>query len=370
MKKKPVFLKTYRLENYNVLRLNSERPEIWLDPPYQRNGDIWSEEKRQLLIDSILNEFDIPKMYFHTRLEGVPKARNREFAVIDGRQRLETVWKFIDGEFRLADDFESYKDSSYRAGGMSYAELAGKYPKLKTIFDSAVLPIVCVETNDLEVIDEMFLRLNAGEQLKAAEKRNAIGGPMTRAINKIAGHRFFVERAKFSNKRYQFREVAARLLFILFSLDENRRIVDTKKSFLDEFVRKMKKRPATASLKYQKDVSGVLDAMVDTFGDEDSLLRAQAIVPIYFLLFRFAIDTRQKSKVRRDHLVKFAAAVAENRRLAENDQLSEADQSLLEFDRLTIQGTNDAGSITQRFEILRDYLKLETKGKGDLLSES
>ena len=41
-----------------------------LDPPYQREGDIWSRDKKRLFIDSLINGFDVPKFYFNriTRL--------------------------------------------------------------------------------------------------------------------------------------------------------------------------------------------------------------------------------------------------------------------------------------------------------------
>jgi hypothetical protein len=59
------YLSTYSKKNSNILRLIFEQNVIKIDPDYQRNGDVWSIEKRQLLIDSILNDYDIPKLYFH-----------------------------------------------------------------------------------------------------------------------------------------------------------------------------------------------------------------------------------------------------------------------------------------------------------------
>ena len=48
-----------------VLYIYSERDGLELDPAYQRLSDIWTLEKKQLLIDSIINGYDIPKFYFH-----------------------------------------------------------------------------------------------------------------------------------------------------------------------------------------------------------------------------------------------------------------------------------------------------------------
>ena len=54
------------MPNSAILRLNADKEEINTSPEYQREGDIWTKEKKQLLVDSILNDSDIPKIYFHT----------------------------------------------------------------------------------------------------------------------------------------------------------------------------------------------------------------------------------------------------------------------------------------------------------------
>ncbi|MCA3155559.1 MAG: DUF262 domain-containing protein, partial [Burkholderiales bacterium] len=81
-------------------RLYRTRESVQTDPEYQRSSDVWTEEKKQLLIDTILNGFDVPKLYFHK----FPTAfifggKEYEYAIIDGKQRLEAIWEFIDGKF-------------------------------------------------------------------------------------------------------------------------------------------------------------------------------------------------------------------------------------------------------------------------------
>jgi hypothetical protein len=57
-----------------------------MNPVYQREGDIWDREKRQLLIDTILNQFDVPKIYLHKFLQPIERdGRTLEYAVIDGK---------------------------------------------------------------------------------------------------------------------------------------------------------------------------------------------------------------------------------------------------------------------------------------------
>jgi uncharacterized protein with ParB-like and HNH nuclease domain len=166
------FIRTFDKNNRNILRINYERKYINLSPDYQRNGELWNLEKRQLLIDSILNDYDIPKIYFHVLDKRDAKNKPYEYSVIDGRQRLETIFMFLDNKFGLAEDFKFYRDEKVKAAGKTYAEIAKDYPDLKGLFDSFDLPIVCVETDDPDLIDDMFLRLNEAVPLNAAEKRN------------------------------------------------------------------------------------------------------------------------------------------------------------------------------------------------------
>src|SRR5882724_2253675 len=112
----------------SALVVYSERDQIQLDPAYQRISGIWTLEKRQLLIDSILNGFDVPKLYFH---EFVPAkkigAKKYRYAIVDGKQRIQTIWDFIEGNISLPEDFQYIRDNTIRAGGLGYSQLAEKY---------------------------------------------------------------------------------------------------------------------------------------------------------------------------------------------------------------------------------------------------
>src|SRR4051794_41117209 len=101
----------------SVLHVYSLRDQIWVDPPYQRMSDVWPLEKRQLLIDSILNGYDVPKLYFHeffpTKTVGGKKYK---YAIVDGKQRLQSIFTFIEGRFPLAPTMEYLDDTSIKPG--------------------------------------------------------------------------------------------------------------------------------------------------------------------------------------------------------------------------------------------------------------
>lgn len=353
-----ITLKTYPMQNSAILRLNAEKDEINTSPEYQREGEIWTKEKKQLLVDSILNDFDIPKIYFHALSSKQKKKQGNKYtyAIIDGRQRLETIWGFFEGDFALAANFDYLEDvKGVKACGMTYGDLAKHYPKLKVRFDSFNLPIVIVETEDIDLIEEMFSRLNEAVPLNAAEKRNAIGGKMAAVIRRVSSHTFFSTKVSFGNKRYQHREVAAKLLFVEQSLRDNQKIIDTKKPYLDSMVKSCKEGKIREVSALEREVASILDFLFAVFEDSDALLRTQTPVPIYYLVAKDAVEMKKENKFNRQKLNEFYRALAANREDAASD-IATANYEMLEYDRMTQQGSNDSASIRERVRILKEYL--------------
>ncbi len=343
------------LRHNSILRLYAEKDHIQVDPDYQRMGGVWNLDKRQLLMDTILNELDMPKLYFHefdspkTSDDGKPA----KYAVIDGRQRLESIYGFIEGKFGLAEDFTYFADPQVDARGLTYQDLGKQYPLLKTILDSYSIPVTTVLTDDLDLVEEMFSRLNEAVPLNAAEKRNAKGGVMARVIRDVANHRFFAENVPFSNNRYQYREVAAKFLL----LTTNANIGDTKKAYLDQMVddyHSQDKEDETQAV-YQH-VTRVLDQANSLFVENDGLLRTQAMTVVYFQVFKDAMSDGWFDNITRQQLSAFEQMRSRNRELAEED-LTQASYDLLEFDRMHMQGSNDKTSIEFRVSTLIQFLK-------------
>ena len=349
-----------------VLMVYSDRDEIELDPDYQRISKIWTRENRQLLIDSLLNGFDIPKFYFHKfRPSQKRDGKTYRYAIVDGKQRLQAIWDFIDGRLKIDDRFEYLSDESVKAGGLTYNELANKYPKLKLKFDSKVLNIVTIETDDVQLIDDLFSRLNEAVPLNAPEKRNALGGPLPLEINETARNDFFGDRIWFPDKRYRHRDLAAKFLYIEYK----DKIVNTKKVDLDNFVRDFKKknrgeaakrRTAETIKRVRRGTESTLTSMSKVFRTRDPLLRQVGMITLYYYLFRL-VGKENTGQVTRDMLDKFEKDRAENKKFAENDKKTNAE--LLEFDKHT-QTPNDAYALEIRLDILRKFLNKEFGVKG------
>lgn len=350
----------------SLLVVYSERNEIELDPEYQRISGIWTREKRQLLIDSLVNGFDVPKLYFHEFVPHKQKGGKKyRYAIVDGKQRLQTIWDFINGDLPLAEDFKYLRDDSVEAGGLDYPSLAKKYPQIKARFDGTPIDIITIRTDDIELIEDMFSRMNEAVPLNAPEKRGALGGPMPAAIRKVAVHPFFAKHVPFPDARYRHRDLAAKFLYI----ESSDSIPNTKKSYLDDFVKEFRKRhkagdkraAPSAISKLVGRVDKTLALMSSVFVISDSLLRQVGMITLYFHLYR-QIVYGKVAQVDRHMLLRFERDRDKNRELVE--ETGEADKrvdtALLEFDKHS-QTPNDAYAIRIRLRILLRYLSKNFK---------
>lgn len=347
-------IRTTPLNHPTIMKIYAEKNEINLEPDYQRKGSIWSLDKKQLLIDSILNDYDIPKIYFHE----LQQDEKYQYSVIDGRQRLQAIWEFMDGVFSLSSEFKYFKNPDLDLSSLNYNDLANKYPKIRINFDSFNLPIIIVQTEDVDLIEDMFSRLNEAVPLNAAEKRNAIGGDAVKTIRELSGGIFFEKKIKINNTRYQHYEISAKLLYLEDCIEKRKKIIDTSKSFLDKFVEDNKKNNELIINKYKTESEKVLNELNQIFSDKDQLLKRQGDIPIYYLLIKDAMSQNLLSNITRQKLVEFQDNVEKVSKLT-FEKIEERDYIYYEYFNSTQQGTNNSSNIRARVQILETFFGID-----------
>jgi len=331
----------------------NRRTKIDMNPPYQRRGRLWSDADKAYLIDSILNGFDIPKLYIadFTWGDSPLNLRKLPYAIIDGKQRLEAVFDFFDGEIGLNEDFVYLEDSSIKLGGLGYRDLRENYADIAEIFDTYNLSVISVMTDSDELINELFVRLNRSKPLTGAEIRNAMAGPAPDVIRQISLHEFFVTDISFGTKRGEDLNAAAKMLMFEYYDKPG----ETKKRNLDDFVRSIATEGKGKLELAARRVVDVLNDMTTIFLPKDKILASAGIVPVYYWMVR-NIKENQVPKLR-EFLVRFDENRKKNRRLVnEAPQSKDIDQELVEFDNYN-RSTNDQRSHEERFRILLKRFK-------------
>ncbi|MGP8259411.1 MAG: DUF262 domain-containing protein [Acidobacteriaceae bacterium] len=355
-----------RMEPKPVIWWASQRSKIDMFPVYQREGRLWSRADKAFLIDSILNGYDIPKIYMTDFTVGVAKL-NREslpYAIIDGKQRLEAIFDFADGKLVLDSEFVFQPDRRLKLAGLGYPDLSKLYPEVADVFNNWPLSVVHVVTDEKEKIDELFVRLNRSKPLTGAEIRNAMAGPVTELTRFLVKHELFNSSIAFPKKRAQDKNAATKILMFEY----NGKLVETKKASLDKFTVQARKEQAKKELKEKIELSSrrvidTLDRMSEIFLPKDPLLRSAGVFPVYYWFVR-ENDTKQDQYVR-EFLNAFERVRKENREIAAGDPATaaKADSELLTFDRLN-RSTDDERSHTERHRILaRRFREFLTKPK-------
>ena len=316
------------------------KDDIDFSPSYQRKGGIWSFRDKSYLIDSMINGYDVPKIYLadFTLLNTSLNEKQKPYAVIDGRQRLEAIVDFFEDSFSLDKNFIYDANPSLKLGGLTYSDLRKNHTKVLEKFDEFNLDVMSVVSDDEKKINELFVRLNKSKPVNGAEIRNAMQGKAPKLIRKISIHDFFEHKINFNNNRGQAQNAAAKLLLIEF----RGKFVDLKKINLDKLIQEAVQSETDNFNIAEQGVLSVLDIMSNIFVSNDPLLSSQGILPVYYWLIRKLGDEPDI----RPFLIDF-----ERRRKMMYTSSASRDEIFFNYDIMN-RSTNDQGSLLGRFDIL------------------
>lgn len=329
-----------------------EKDNIDFHPAYQRKGALWDRKKKSYLIDSILNEFDLPKFYLadFTYADTNLNTAQKPYAVIDGRQRLEAIFDFLEGRLKIGDDFVLSKDPTLDLKGMTYSQLRSQHPRVANVFDNFNPTVMSVITDEASKINDLFVRLNTSISLSGPEIRNALPGPLPEIARRIAGHEFFTENVCFEHSRGQDLDAAYKLLLIEHRGD----LVDTKRVHLDSLVNDFAKAESSDSEIHRTAdrVVGILNSMAQIFRKRDPLLKTQGQLTVYYWMVRNTPGNHHP--LLRQFLYDFNEFRLQHRGKNKNPflpSIQPISKDLAHFDILS-RSINDSGSQRARYHIL------------------
>jgi uncharacterized protein with ParB-like and HNH nuclease domain len=151
------------LEQYSIADFIGFRKQGKLDlnPVFQRRS-VWSKTGKVYLIDTVLRQMPIPKVYLRTTVDPETQTLTRD--VVDGQQRLRAIFQFADNDLRLTARAKEFE-------GARYEDLDDD---LKNAFLSYTIGVEQLINADDQAVLEIFARLNSYTvTLNPAEKRHA-----------------------------------------------------------------------------------------------------------------------------------------------------------------------------------------------------
>lgn len=156
-----------------------KKGRLVLQPDFQRHY-VWDRKKASRLVESILLRVPLPIVYLSEEHDG------KEY-VIDGQQRLTSLFSFIDGRFPDGEPFKLAGLTAYsELNKKSFSEIAE--PLQDKIYDYCIRTVTLLKQSNADLKFEIFERLNTGsEPLNDMELRNCVyRGPYNSLLKELA----------------------------------------------------------------------------------------------------------------------------------------------------------------------------------------
>lgn len=178
-----------------------EQQDLILNPEFQRNY-VWDEKKQSLLIESLMLKIPIPAFYFDEDKYG-------KKTVIDGMQRLTTIYRFINNEFSLKGlQYLTQYDKA------RFKDLDRKY---QLRIEDTQLAVNILDPRCPQMVKfDVFRRINTGGiSLNPQEVRNIMSNSNTRKlICDMASSAEFLDVTRFQvkDRRMKAQELCLRYI--------------------------------------------------------------------------------------------------------------------------------------------------------------
>lgn len=183
--------------------------QLALKPEFQRNS-VWPPRARAYLIDTILEGYPIPMLYLERSFSA--QTRRLEYSVIDGQQRLSSVFSFMNNRFTL-----TASDTSKPWHRKRWKTLDPEHQEQILNYDFTVLELSGYRLQDIR---EMFKRINKYVvALNPQELRHSDqSGAFKDLVETLGKHDFWGDMGiltKGAIERMRSHELAAELLILL-----------------------------------------------------------------------------------------------------------------------------------------------------------
>jgi uncharacterized protein DUF262 len=333
---------------------------IDLDADYQREK-IWSRKNQEELLDSIIKNIDIPKIY----LARMTNNENFDFECIDGKQRMTTLLSFFkpepDGENPLAVPLAGEK--------YTYKRLKKEVPNLaKKIEDFELAFVIYPEIDDDEFLRDIFRRLQLGVRLNSGELLKTYTGTIRDFIYKEMGKDApFLRNTNLSEKRFSRQFTLAQICINSFSRRETGEFVRARYDDLADFVK------GRADLDNRNEnlvrIREVLKIMDRHFGNEAENISSRAIAISAFLFVEGLYEQERLDTVPSfvDFYTKLLGEIKNDLKLLSKYKKPTNPTILEEFQKHISQASVEPYAIESRDRFLakafRHFLDAKTKGE-------
>jgi hypothetical protein len=313
-----------------------KKRDLIFNTEYQRS-EVWNVNKKQKLIDSIFKEYNIGMIFLR-------KNENNSFEVLDGQQRLKSIFQFIENEYPISSEWTS------EIGEKKFSDIE-KLPGLYAKFIAFKIIVAIVENANDETTSDIFLRLQEGMPLNSAEKLNAMRGHMHNVVLNLSKHPF-IKNTGIKDHRFAHRLLAAQIFYLEMNSNfdymnfPDIRFDSLKQMYEEYSFKRPKQHYLSNSKKY-------LNFFNKIFGDKASIINKRGdFIPLY-LLYSYLDKKYVTSEINEDFfefISEFFTKVEQSKIKEEITSPEEAPYR--EFKSWRSRGATSSKSFIERFRII------------------
>lgn len=324
-----------RTYSINDFREWHDREQLELVPKFQRR-DVWSQNARSYLMDSVIRGKPIPKIFLRQSTNPQSKKTVRE--VVDGQQRLRTIFGFLEDGFKIS------KTHNSKYGGKVFSQLPTSVQK--EILEYEIAVDLLLDAPDQSVLD-VFARINSySVTLSNQELRHAkYFGEFRQTVYRLAIEylTFWTEHKILTDKqilRMSEAELTSELLIAMSDGIQSKKTVD---SYYKEYDTKFpKKKLMIKRFKDTMDFIGVLlSETLKTSNFKRQHLFYTLFCSIYHMLYGIPRFTVKRVHIGKSEIPKIRVALEEVDQIfqKDTDDLTKKEKEFLEKSR---RATTDA----------------------------
>lgn len=275
----------------NLKAMHDSKETLNFDHPIQRQSAQWTNLQQSLLVHSILANYPVPAVYVEKTDSAETDDKGKaiyKYSVLDGKQRMTTVFSFINGDYALNEETPAAKieGESYTLASKTFAELDEDVRQELLRFKFSIFAFEDATDDEIE---EIFFRLNNSTPLSKPQKaRPLMGTENARFINSILTGSFFTEKCNFSNLQLRKSDDMCTLLQSMMLLDHKYNDYEYSSISADEVMKYSAAIKGNYSEEQKDLLLEIIDYLDDAFDEKEKMLK-KINIPMAIMMADIAI---------------------------------------------------------------------------------
>jgi len=337
-----------------------EEETLIIDSSYQRRK-VWGLQDNVRLIETIIMDLVIPEIFMWDYSTD-PNTGETITHIVDGQQRINAIFEFIAGHYRLQKKYLLDEEIKEKYGDKLFSELDDETKKDIWSYELSVVNLD--KKFSKEEIRNMFYRLNLTDySLNEQEKRNSIGSAFGVRSEELANEDFWQLYKIFSPADIRrMKDVEYSSSIILLAREG---VVDqTKSDKLDQIYKDYCEEYKDADKDLDK-IHGAMQLIVELTGGKSNNFvnkktQMYSLFSVMFDFYESNVEITDEMKVVFEEFVKVYSLFRNEYDIeCDTEQEQQTIEMLKKYKLASSEGVNKLGNRMIRYEIIKKLLLKE-----------